>query len=204
MKRIWFTQQKPFGYMPLRAGLRLCTLEELRERGIFYGSEAKEAILRTHQRTCKSLTDIGYNPEMLCPKLYTTRTHRLSGEYYVVEGSRFKAKPVEPRIEFVVSNTWELNLSSGNILGLTNKIPSVPMPLEKFMDWDYPEFTIPELDLGFRGASFKMLRAELLHLNKKATIETPFFINKLEPILREKPISASYIAHREAQIGALP
>lgn len=181
-KRIWFTQQAPFGHMPLRAGLGLCTLEELRDRGIFYGTEAKEAILKTHQRTCKSLTDIGYNPEMLCPKRYTTRTHRLSGKYYVVEGSRFKAKPVEPRIEFVVTNTWELNLNTGTILGLTNKIPATPMPLKMFVDWDYPELTIPELDLGFHGASLDMLRSELLRLNKKASIDTTFYVNKLEPI----------------------
>ncbi len=52
MKRIFFTQQKPFGYVPLRAGLGLITEEDLREYGDFYGSEDKDAILKMHQRSC--------------------------------------------------------------------------------------------------------------------------------------------------------
>ena len=182
MKRIWFSQQAPFGHMPLRAGLGLITEEELRMHGVFNGTACHEAILKTHQRTCKSLTDIGYAPEMLCPKLYTTRTHPLSGEYFVVEGSRFKAKPVEPRIEFKVTPICLVDFKNKVFLDLNSK--------KFFAEWNYfttysPEnghTTFPEHDLGIKGVSFSNLRDELLRLNKKATIDTAFFINKLEPI----------------------
>lgn len=184
VKRIFFTQQKPFGYAPIRAGLKLITDEELREYAIFYGSEVKEAILKAHHRSCPSLTDFGYNPGMLCPKVYTTRTRRLSGEYVVVEGSRFKAKPVEPRIEFQVNQSWELSLKHGLIYPWhTVKAGSVwggTSILEK------DGLTFPELDLGYRGATFEQLRDELMRLNKKATIETPVYINLLEPIPHSK------------------
>lgn len=183
-KRIWFTQQKPFGYMPLRAGLGLCTLEELRERGIFYGSQAKEAILKTHQQTGKSLTDIEYIPEMLCQKLYTTRTHPLSGEYIVVEGSRFKANPVEPTIEFQVTKVYPLDLKNQLIFGWETEKCGTVWGNTKILEKDGLSF--PELDLGFRGADFTMLRDELLHLNKTATINTTFYVNKLEPIIARK------------------
>lgn len=183
-KRIQFTQQKPFGYMPLRVGLGLASYEDMREYGIFYGSEVKDAILKMHQRSCPSLTDFEYNPEMLCPKIYTTRTHRLSGEYYIVEGSRFKAKPVEPRIEFQVNHTWELSLKHGLIYPWhTLKAGSVwggTGILEK------DGLTFPELDLGVKGVAFEQLRDELLRLNKKATSETRFYVNLLEPIAHTK------------------
>jgi len=168
VKRIWMVQQKPFGYAPLRAGLDLITEEDLREYGIFYGSEVKDAILKMHQRSCPSLTDFGYNPEMLCQKIYTTRTRRLSGEYIVVEGSRFKAKPVEPEIRFQVNHTWELSLKHGLIY---------PWHTVKAGSVCKDGLTFPELDLGIKKATFEQLRAELLCLNKKATIETPFYVN---------------------------
>ncbi len=143
MKRIYFSQQKPFGYAPLRAGLGLIPENEL--------------------------------PQTLCQKIYTTRTHRLSGEYVVVEGSRFKAKPVEPEIKFNVSISEEIDLKRGifkkddNIIGwaIANR----------------GDLTYPELDLGIKGATFELLKNELLRLNKKATIETPFYVSVLEPII---------------------
>jgi hypothetical protein len=159
-KRIFFTQQKPYDFMPLRVGIGLISIKELREY----------SILRFR----------GYNPEMLCKKIYTTRTHRLSGEYIVVEGSRFKAKPVEPEIKFQVKKTWELSLKYGLIYPRhTLKIDNVwggTNILEK------DGLTFPELDLGIKSVTFEHLRDELLRLNKKATIETPFYVNLLEPL----------------------
>ena len=141
-KRIWFTQQKPFGYAPLRAGLGLIPENEL--------------------------------PQTFCQKIYTTRTRRLSGEYIVVEGSRFKAKPVEPEIKFKVGISEEIDLKRG----IFKKDDSI-------IGWaiaNRGDLTFPELDLGFRGATFEQLRDELLRLNKKATIETPFYVSLLETI----------------------
>jgi hypothetical protein len=184
MKRIWFIQQKPFGYLPLRAGLGLASLEDMREYSVFYGSEVKDAILKMHQRSCPSLADFGYNPEMLCQKIYTTRTYRLSGEYVVVKGSRFNAKPVEPRIEFQVNQTWELSLKHGLIYPWhTLKAGSV-WGGTNILERD--GLTFPELDLGIKNTTFDYLRDELLHLNKKATIETSFYVNLLEPIPHSK------------------
>ncbi len=179
-KRIWFTQQQvPYDFMPLRAGLGLISIDELREYAIFYGSEVKDAILKMHQRSCPSLTDFGYNPEMLCSKIYTTRTRRLSGEYVVIEGSRFKAKPVEPEIKFQVNQTWKLSLKHGLIYPWhTVKAGSVWGGTQIL---DKGGLTFPELDMGIKKATFEQLRAELLRLNKKATIETPFYVNLLEP-----------------------
>ncbi len=47
---------------------------------------------------------------------------------------------------------------------------------------DKDGLTFPELDLGIKKATFEQLRAELLCLNKKATIETLFYVSLLEPI----------------------
>ncbi len=147
MKRIYFTQQKPFGYAPLRAGLGLITEEEL--------------------------------PEMLCKKIYTTRTRRLSGEYIVVEGSWFKAKPVEPEIKFMVRKKYQLHIGIQAIR--SDAIFGDP-------EWrhttllDKDGLTFPELDLGIKGATFEQLRNELLRLNKKATLETLFYVSLLETI----------------------
>ncbi len=144
MKRIWFTQQKPFNYMSLRAGLGLITERELHKGN-----------------------------SLLCPKIYTTRTRKMSGEYYVVEGSRFKAQSVEPRIVFQVKKTFPLNLRTGRV---------GTIPWEAGGNIGYPDLTFPELDLGIKNATFKDLRDEILKLTTKATIDTPFYINRLEPL----------------------
>jgi hypothetical protein len=172
MKRIWFTQQAPFDYMPLRCGLGLITEEELSEYAVFNGCEVKESVLKMHQRACKSLMDIEYSPDLLCPKVFTTRTRPLRGEYVVVEGSRFKARPVEPRIEFRARKVAELILAGDGRLtdSCTDGL--------SYDEWKH----FPEFDLGVRGASWHVLRDELLHLNKRATVDTVFYINRLERI----------------------
>lgn len=147
MKRIFFTQQKPFDYLPLRAGLGYITEEELSNYPGFTG---------------------------LCPKIYTTRTRPMKGAYYVVEGSRFKAKPVEPRIEFQVRISEELDLRKG-IFKKNNSIVGWTIANRN-------DLTFPELDLGVHGATFEQLRDELLRLNPKTTIDTPFYVNLLERI----------------------
>lgn len=148
MKRTWFIQQKQFDYIPLRLGL-----------GYIDTAEAVEAIDKMHPP--RANFDIA-------PKLYTIRTHRLSGDYYVVEGSRFKAKPVEPRIEFT-----------------SNPVATIKF-LEPIIEWysihDKIPINLPELDLGIRGVTFTHLRDELLKLNKNATVETKFHINRLERV----------------------
>ncbi len=105
-----------------------------------------------------------------CPKIFTTRTHPLSGEYYVVvEGSRYKAKPVEPEIKFKVTKVADLNLHG---------VISFPPGQEFDLSWK----TFAENDLGVKGATFEQLVTELLRLNKKATLDTPCYINRLEAI----------------------
>ena len=152
MKRLWFVQQKPFDYKPLRAGLELITMDELNAPGM----------------------------TGLCPKNYTTRTHPMQGRYYVVEGSRFKAKPVEPRIEFTarcVAKLW-LHFRNGRI---DTAVSDFHDSISLDGDW-YEGYTFPELDLGIKNSSFEQLRDELLRLNPKATIDSAFYVNKLEPI----------------------
>ena len=165
MKRIWFKQQKPFDYMPLRAGLSLASIEELAA----YNTERAR------------VTPIGVQPPTftrLCEKIYTTRTRGMSGEYYVVEGSRFKANAVEPEIKFEAAPIYILHLRTLSLRDLNgffvcSTITKVPL---------LGHCTFPELDLGYRGATFEELREELLKLNPKATIDTPFYVNKLTPI----------------------
>lgn len=154
MKRIWFVQQQPFDFMPLKVGLGMITEKELQEYPIDWALKKKD------------------NMPILCPKIYTTRTRPMAGEYQVVRGSRFKAVPLDPPIEFKVESNVQFDLKS-----LT-----VPMPENNFL---YPNglsksYTIPELDLGVVGTTVEMLRDELLRSYKKATIDTPFYINKLE------------------------
>lgn len=105
----------------------------------------------------------------IVPKTFTTRTHRLSDEYVVVKGDRFHAQPVESRIEFQVFTHYKLNLRTGEI----ESVEGVPESL----------INLPETDLGYKGATFEDLRRELLLLNKKATEDTVFYINRLEPIV---------------------
>ncbi len=154
MKRIWFVQQKNLNinYLPLRWGLGQYTNSQIETLSGLFKPDAPD------------------NPKnKYCPKLYTTRTHSLSGEYYVVEGSRFKATPVEPRIEFQVRKVAKLNLH-----GVLEQQPG--------HEFDFYWKTFPAQDLGVRGTTFEQLRDELLRLNPKATIDTPFYVNKLEPI----------------------
>ncbi len=146
MKRIWFTQQKPYDYTPLRWGLGY---------------------------TSPTL----FEQDRFSPKIYTTRTHPLDGEYYVVEGSRFKAKPVEPKIEFRVDTYCQLDLRNALVIVTADSEAwCTPLTLER----DGCSFA--ELDLGIKGATFEQLRDELLRLNPKATPDTPFFVNRLEPL----------------------
>ncbi len=147
MKRIWFTQQKQFDYMPLRAGLELITEREL--------------LLYSHEN---GFCDKGNS---LCPKIYTTRTRPLSGEYYVVEGNRFKAQSIGPKIEFRVDKVWKLDLFY-ETAPVKNK--------NKFA----------ELDMGIKGTTFEGLKDELLKIYKKATIDTPFYINKMDQIRQKR------------------
>lgn len=148
MKRIWFTQQKQFDYIPLRMGLGYLTDEQV--------IEARRKIYKV------------YCP-IFSPKLYTTRTHRLNGDYYVVAGSRFKAKPVEPRIEFTA-----------------HPVATIQFKFPPVVEWNSQDDQIPtnlaEHDLGIQGATLDYLRAELFRLNKNVTGDTIFHVNKLEAI----------------------
>ena len=152
-KRIWMVQQKNLhnNYLPLRWGIGQYTDEQITKFSEMFKPDAPD------------------HPEKYCPKIFTTRTHPLSGEYYVVEGSRFKAKRVVPEIGFKVSKVADLNLHG---------VVSFPPGQEFDFSWK----TFPSQDLGVRGATFAQLRDELLRLNKKATIDTPFFVNLLEPL----------------------
>jgi hypothetical protein len=152
-KRIWFTQQAPMNYIPLRMGL-----------GYILAAE---------------VYNFNGNGLTLCPKLYTTRTHPLSGEYIVVEGSRFKAKPVEPEIKFKADFVASFTINDVIQYGIS----WLEMALYAFrIRFGNINRSFPEFDLGFRGATFENLRDELLKLNKKATIDTSFYVNRLEAI----------------------
>lgn len=148
MKRIWFTQQKQFDYIPLRMGLGYLTSEQADEsRRKKYGKVAP----------------------IFSPKLYTTRTHRLNGDYHVVVGSRFKAKPLEPRIEFTAHPVATIQFKIPPVVGWHSEDDHIPTNLA-------------ELDLGISGATLNHLRAELFKLNKNVTGDTIFHVNKLEAI----------------------
>ena len=164
-KRLWFVQQKPFRYNPLKAGLGIITQEELREYGIFYGSEVKAELLKFYQRDCKSLTDVEYNPEMLCSKLYTTRPHKLNGNYHVVEGSRYRNEvhPIDPEIALTAVCMGQLDLRNRTLEGSPLVFPD----------------SFAQADLGIRGVTFDDLISVLLKLNKSHTIDTKFYINRL-------------------------
>jgi hypothetical protein len=153
--RIWFVQQQPFDFMPLKAGLGIITEGDLKDY------EAK-------RNNCPD-SSVG----ALCPKIYTTRTRPMAGEYQVVRGSRFKAVPLDPPIEFQVKSSVPFNL----------KDLSIPMSVDITGAPElHKNYTIPELDLGVVGTTAETLRDELLKSYKKATIDTLFYINKLEPI----------------------
>lgn len=151
MKRTWMLTLKEYDYMPLRAGLGLITEEELNE----YAEDMR-------------------HPK-LCPKIFTTRLNPMKGKYVVVEGSRIKSKPVEPRIEFQVNISYLLDLRNANS-------KSNGFNWETIGCLGRPAYTFAELDLGINGATWQQFVDTLLKLNKKATIDTPFYINELEPI----------------------
>jgi hypothetical protein len=158
MKRIWFTQQKPYDYMPLRAGLGLIIIKTLQEYNL--------------KRARKK--PVNEKPFLtLTPKFYTTRTHKLDGEYQVVEGSRFKAKPVEPEIKFTAELIGRINFKKMDDWdGVTEGafiLGHVPKNIK----------VIAEDDLGYEGATLENLRDELLRINKKATIDTTFYVHRL-------------------------
>lgn len=95
------------------------------------------------------------------------------------KGSRFSAKPVEPRVEFRVRGVWELHLRSKELYDYSyGEIRYGNEGLEKLSQ---DGLTYPELDLGYKYATFEDLVEELLHLNKKATLDTPFYVNRLIP-----------------------
>ena len=142
--------------MPLKAGLKMIPEDALQ-------------VYQDHMNS-NPQTAVGN----LCPKIYTTRTRRMSGEYQVVRGSRFKAKPLDQPIQFKVIESFEVDFKSNTLLFCGGAL--------------YPSYlgigdhTFPELDLGIKGTTQKMLHDELLKLNKKATVDTTFYVNKLAPI----------------------
>lgn len=97
----------------------------------------------------------------------------MAGEYQVVRGSRFKAVPLNPPIEFQVKYHVPFNLKDLSTPTCIDITGSVEL---------HKKYKVPELDLGVVGTTAEMLRDELLKLNKKATLDTPMHINKLEPL----------------------
>ena len=156
MHRVWFVQQKHFDHMPLKAGLGMITEDELKD----YNGYWNKFPLATRP--------------VLCPKKFTTRTRRMSGEYYVVQGSRFKAIPLDTPIQFRVTESIPYNLRDDTIIVNGEVVPSTLL--------DGGDYTFPEMDLGIKGTNYFNLRDELLKLNKKTTVDTKFFINRLEPL----------------------
>lgn len=173
MAWIHFTQGEAFDYIPLKLGLGyLKETDYPDKRDLYHYSERAGCRVR------------------LCSKIYTTRLKPLKPHltYTVVKGSRYSAKPVEPRIEFRVKHSWKLNLKKAVIdlgdgwiieWGALNR-------KEKSLEGvNFPDelagLTYPELDLGYKYATFEDLVEELLHLNKKATLDTPFYVNRLIP-----------------------
>lgn len=164
MAWIHFTQGEAFGYIPLKLGLGYWKETDFPDkRDLYYYSERAGCRVR------------------LCSKIYTTRLKPLKPHltYIVVKGSRYKAKPVEPKIEFRVRGVWELHLRSQELYNYDyGEIRYGNEGLEKLSQGG---LTYPQLDLGFKYATFEDLVEELLALNKKAALDTPFYINKLIP-----------------------
>jgi len=155
--RIWFVQQKPLHYVPLRWGLGYLSEEEARK-------ESKKLSVE------------------ICPKIFTTRTHRLMGDYVAIEGSRYKAKPVEPRIEFEVKESWEFDIKTGKVTQIING-ETFQIDASRFKPFpdEFSRYTFPELDLGIRGTTFDELKHVLIRLNTKVKLGMNFYINRLEP-----------------------
>lgn len=151
--------------MPLKAGLGTITTEELREYCIFHAPEVKPELLKLYKLRDKSITDIEYLPELLCPKLYTTRSHRLNGDYQVVEGSRYRDEvhPADPEILLTAVCRGQLDIRNRTLNGSPLLFPD----------------SFAQADLGIRNATFDDLISVILKLNKKNTIDSKFYINRL-------------------------
>lgn len=170
MANIWMNTQKDFNYHSLRWGLGLESEKEA--KGYFY-------------------TEMTGARELTCPKIFTTRLSQLhfnradprkSPVYNVVKGARYGAKPLDPPIRFQVERSYTLFLKSGTIWSST---PLKGVPEKYSTTWDYLNkdgYTFPELDLGFRGATWEMVVKTLLALNKKATVDSQFVVNVLKPV----------------------
>lgn len=158
-KRIHFSQQRPLNYIPIRVGLGLLP----------------ETVL-VHPLSPVVKTQ-------LAPKIYTTRTKPLKGEYVVIGGSRFKPFIIEPRVEFTVAKVWELNLRTARIKehGYSDALWWEVGLLDQ-KDPLKPRYTFGELDLGIKGISFEEYTKVLLSLNKNVTLDTPFYVNLLKPL----------------------
>lgn len=168
MKRIWFTQMKQFDYMPLRAGLKQITPEELEE----YWVDKRSAYSTPANPPYTTFERMIVYGTQLCPKNMTTRTHPLRGEYVVVEGSRYAARPVTPEICFQVEKTAELDL----------RLQAMKLWSQDGWVWTPVTDEFAEQDLGIQGSTFAELREVLLGLNPKTTLETPFYVNHLAPV----------------------
>lgn len=166
MAWIHFTQGEAFDYIPLKLGLGYLKESDFPDKhDLYHYSERAGCLVR------------------LCPKIYTTRLKPLKPHltYTVVKGRRGYAKPVELKIEFRVRGVWELHLRSKELYNYDyGEIRYGNEGLEKLSQ---DGLTYSELDLGYKYATFEDLVEELLHLNKKATLETPFYINRLVPFL---------------------
>jgi hypothetical protein len=157
MRRIWFPQQKEWDYLPLRWGLGYYSDKDIRD------------ILN------KGNLVFGNGELPICTKVYTTRVSPLKGKYYVVQGSRFKASALEPRIEFRVDACCQLDLRYG-LVTTDGETWATHQILER------KGHNFAELDLGINGVSFEQLRDELLRLYPKTTLDTPFFVSKLDSL----------------------
>ena len=128
---------------------------------------------------------LGYLPESalkdnLCRKIYTTRTHPLSGEYIVVEGSRFKAKPVKPEIRFRVETIWLLDINEGLDCPVYDPDYELWAALEVLTR---NGLSFPELDIGIRGTTYAQFKDIIHKLNSRAAATKYYYINLLEAII---------------------
>lgn len=171
MAWIHFTQGEAFDYIPLKLGLGYLKETDFPDkRDLYYWSERAGCLVR------------------LCSKLYTTRLHPLKPHltYTVVKGSRYSAKPVG--IEFRVREVWELHLRSKELYDYS--YGEIRYGNEGLESLSKDGLTFPELDLGYKYATWDDLVEELLDLNKKATLDMPFYVNKLIPVIMDlKPAS---------------
>lgn len=104
---------------------------------------------------------------------------------------------MEPEIKFKVNKVWKLDLTSPMYSMLYSDLSYAQKVQSMHVDYTNNIITpedfcrklgvlFAESDLGIKNVTFEQLRDELLRLNKKATIETPFYVNLLEPIPHSK------------------